>query len=102
MLRSRHRGALAGALALLGLLPALAIPAASAVGSFQPVGNLTRARNAPAATLLADGTVLVTGGAGPEGGDEIALPMAELFDPKTNAFTAVGSMNTGRWQHTAV
>jgi hypothetical protein len=102
MVRSTNWGALAGALGILWLLAGLATPTASAAGTFEPVGKLTRARNGPTATLLADGTVLVTGGAGPDGGNEVALPVAELFDPTTNAFTAVGSMNTGRWLHTAV
>jgi Kelch motif/Galactose oxidase, central domain len=102
MLRSTRRGVLAGVLALLGLLYGLPLPVAAAAGSFQPVGNLTRARNAPTATLMADGTVLVTGGVGPDNGNEFILPMAELFDPRTNSFTAVGSMNTGRWVHAAV
>jgi large repetitive protein len=102
MRASTRRGVFAGALSLLWLLSVLPLPVAAATGSFQPVGNLTRARNGPTATLMADGTVLVTGGIGPDGGNEFILPMAELFDPQTSSFTAVGSMNTGRWVHAAV
>ncbi|HWC61209.1 MAG TPA: kelch repeat-containing protein, partial [Verrucomicrobiae bacterium] len=50
-----------------------------------------------AATLLADGRVLVTGGTGNSG----ALSEAEIYDPSTGHWTGTTSMNSNRWDHTA-
>jgi hypothetical protein len=44
---------------------------------FSLTGSMTTARNGPAATLLADGEVLVVGGAGNSG----VLASAELYAP---------------------
>jgi hypothetical protein len=76
-------------------------------GTFQPVGNTTTPRLVSTATLLKDGTVLVTGGWKRTGADYsenglISQETAELFDPKTNSFSAVGSMAFPRTKHTAV
>jgi WD40 repeat protein len=49
-------------------------------------------------TLLADGTVLATGGQ--QGG--VALSTAEIYDPKTNAWAATGAMAHPRLEHSAV
>lgn len=46
------------------------------------------------ATLLPDGTVLVTGG-----GE--FLSSAELYDPGAGTWATTGSMNTARYSHTA-
>jgi hypothetical protein len=59
------------------------------------------------ATLLKDGSVLVTGGwkrteADYSGPGLISQETAEVFDPKTNTFSAVGSMAFPRTNHTAV
>ena len=60
---------------------------------------LAEARDAHTATALTDGRVLVTGGFGAEGTPPLAG--AEVFDPATNRWNAVGSMSTGRGGHAA-
>jgi Ca2+-binding RTX toxin-like protein len=52
------------------------------------------------ATLLSDGKVLVAGGFG-EGILPATLASAELYDPATDSWSATGSLNTARAQHTA-
>jgi WD40 repeat protein len=52
-----------------------------------------------AATLLGDGRVLVTGGAG---AGEAALSVAEIYDPSTGAWTQTGSMLSGHYDHTSI
>jgi hypothetical protein len=56
------------------------------------------ARYNQTATLLNNGQVLVTGGAGADGA---ALASAELFNPATGAFSPTGAMNSARSGHTA-
>lgn len=73
--------------------------------TFSVVGPMAIGRAEHTATTLADGRVLVVGGArlsssGALDGD--ANPTAELFDPATGAFGAVGPMTTGRTLHAAV
>lgn len=57
------------------------------------------------ATLLADGRVLVVGGLAHDGKDGnsrfVALDSAELYDPKTNAFSLTGKLGDARNGHTA-
>jgi hypothetical protein len=61
-------------------------------GTFTVVGNMTAARTAHSVNLLDDGTVLIAGGSvGPGTGSPTTL--AEIFDPATNMFAAVGPMN---------
>jgi Galactose oxidase, central domain/Kelch motif len=88
--------------------------------SFTPSSHLINlARTGHTATLLPDGTVLLTGGQTPKfssaagvcnqpgplppqlGVTGVATSCAELYDPDTDTFTAVGSMNTARANHTA-
>ncbi len=68
-------------------------------GMFTPTkGNLVEARWDHTATLLNDGRVLLTGGAGS------GLPYiltAELFDPTTGMFTSTGNMEFARARQTA-
>jgi hypothetical protein len=70
-----------------------------ATGMFTATGNLTTAREQNATTLLPDGTILFAGGHGgipvPGGGFD-NLASAEIYNPANGAFSAVGSMLTGR------
>jgi len=59
---------------------------------------MNAARRKHTATLLSNGKVLLAGG---DAGSDFALYSAELYDPATNEFTAVGSMATARFNHTA-
>jgi galactose oxidase-like protein len=64
-------------------------------GTFSATGSMTTARNGATATLLANGQVLVAGGA-----DDIsntAVASAELYNPATGTFSATGSMNASRF-----
>jgi hypothetical protein len=66
--------------------------------TFSATGSMSIARAFHSATLLNNGTVLVTGGLSPGGG---AGAIAEIYDPATGSFTRVGDMAEGRIQHTA-
>jgi hypothetical protein len=71
-----------------------------ATASFRAVAPMKTARIAHAATLLADGRVLVTGGR-PSGFGTSSDRTAEIWSPKTGAWTSVASMATARAGHTA-
>jgi hypothetical protein len=94
-------------LALLGAaLPAGATePAAPTPGAFQAVGPMTISRFSPTLTLLADGSVLVTGGTSPRAADGMSnlveLASTERFDPKTNLFVAGSPLTVARSGHMA-
>ncbi len=66
-------------------------------GKFRTTGSMAEGRYGQAATLLADGRVLVPGGAG----RPADLASAELYDPKTGRFAATGSMTQARYGLTA-
>lgn len=71
-----------------------------ATGVFQPTGSLVTARGLHAATLLADGRVLVTGGVVATDGSTAAS--AEIYDPSAGRFTSAGAMQMGRSGHSAL
>jgi len=60
-----------------------------------PAGLMSQRRRGHAATALADGRVLVVGGH-PADADDPPLPGAEVWDPGTDAWSAVGPMAVGR------
>ena len=65
-----------------------------ATGTFMATGSMSEPRSEHTATLLANGKVLLAGGA--------AGNTAELFDPATGSFTATGELTVGgRWGCTA-
>ena len=67
-------------------------------GTFTATGNLTTTRTGHSATLLANGKVLIAGGAS---NSDSHIAAAELYDPSTGTFTATGDMTMGRPSHTA-
>lgn len=73
--------------------------------TFTPTGKLNTPRFRHTATLLNDGTVLITGGAsqmGAKAGDNPALNTAEIYNPKTGKFTLTkGTMSAYREAHAA-
>jgi len=81
----------------------------SVAGAFAATGSMATARAIPSATLLSDGTVLVSGGlaqgnatmAG-SGPVDYATDSAELYDPATGRFSATAGMTTPRYDHRQV
>jgi hypothetical protein len=75
----------------------IAMATAQTPGTWTATASMNVARQAPTATLLPDGKVLVAGGT-----NGIApLSSAELYDPATGQWTGTGSMTTARITHTA-
>ena len=71
----------------IGLL--LARPAnAQTPGDWSLAGNMSTVRYTPTAVVLADGNVLVVGGA--------SSAASDLYDPISNSWTSVGAMSTAR------
>jgi hypothetical protein len=68
-------------------------------GTFTATNSMHVARFAHAATLMPDGTVLITGGR--TGAFFEATALGELYNPSTDAFPAQVYMNTGRSFHQA-
>jgi hypothetical protein len=62
-----------------------------ATGTFSATGSMNEARLFHAATLLADGRALITGGSGNNS--------AEIYDPGTGSFRPTGAMMTERHWH---
>jgi hypothetical protein len=70
-----------------------------ASGAFSSTGNLTVRRHKHDAALLADGRVLIIGGSDErDGRGGSAYRNAEIFNPATGIFTAVGGMNAARYK----
>src|SRR4051812_13270800 len=83
-------------LALIALVSSpFAVQAASS-GSFTLVQSLNQFRRLHTATLLADGRVLVAGGAPIN-----PAAVSEFFDPATQSWTNSGALAQGREFHTA-
>ncbi len=84
-------------------------------GSFTPAALMNHPRAYHTASLLNNGHVLLTGGANLSIHDYGSFnggccwqgtwtegePSTELYDPATGLFTPTGSLQTGRWEHTA-
>jgi hypothetical protein len=70
-------------------------------GTFIPIGPMTSSNRCSffTATPLSDGRILYTGGFDINFN---ALNTAELYNPATDSFTAVGNMSTARWGHAAI
>ena len=69
------------------------------LGVWSPITAPAQPRSGHTATLLGDGTVLVSGGTGV--GYLGLLATAELYDPRTGIWTTTGSMSMPRAGHTA-
>jgi hypothetical protein len=70
-------------------------------GTFTPTGNMTTGRESHTATLLPDGTVLITGSQRGAFGGGYGLASAEIYDPAIGTFSATGNMTTPRLLQTA-
>jgi hypothetical protein len=70
-----------------------------ATGTFAPGPDLALPRHYPTATSLADGRVLVAGGRAYGPKIDHTVDAADVFDPKTGAWTSVGPMVHPRSQH---
>ena len=65
-------------------------------GVWQATGNMTTRRVKHSATLLPDGRVLITGGSPDNQWHPVRS--AEIFDPRTNKFTAITDMELARFK----
>jgi hypothetical protein len=76
--------------------------------SFHETGKMTSARSEASATQLPDGRVLITGGfdqgryVGLGGIPRVPISTTEIFDTKSNLFTASSPMLTARYAHSSV
>jgi N-acetylneuraminic acid mutarotase len=70
-------------------------------GIFTATGNMTATREEHTAVLLANGNVLVSGGNKKTLTAQTPLASAELYNPATGTWTAVGSMSHARSGHTS-
>lgn len=71
-------------------------------GVFSPTGTMSTPRYGHNATLLSNGTVLITGGYSKDAEHKkIALSTAELFDPNAGEFSKLPDMHRTRAGHTS-
>jgi hypothetical protein len=71
-------------------------------GTWTTTGSLATERGDHTATLLSSGKVLVAGGRPTFSGmGNLPITSAELYDPASGTWTFTGSLNSGRWSHTA-
>jgi len=86
-----------------GTASGLPVPAGEiydpALDSFTVTGGMNAPRSGHTATLLANGKILIAGGAD---GAKVTLASAEIYDPKTTRLTPTGPMNVPRAGHAAV
>ena len=73
----------------------------AATPKWTSTGSMSSARRQHNATVLPDGTVLVTGGSSGSGFDNSATPVntSEIWDPKTGAFTVLPGQAVYRGYH---
>ena len=76
------------------------VPPVTAVG-WTATGSLVEARYMHTATVLADGTVLVAGGAQNSQSGFPPMTSAELYDPSSGTWRAAGAMGVPRYMHSA-
>jgi len=69
-----------------------------ATGRFTATGNMTTRRHKHDAVPLPNGQVLINGGSD-ERDDQGAYTIAEIYDPVTGAFRAIGDMPIIRYKH---
>ena len=76
----------------------------TAAPSWQPAAPMAYPRRQMNATLLADGTVLATGGSFGAGFSDESRPVyaAELWNPTTNSWTTLGNASVKRVYHSTV
>jgi hypothetical protein len=70
----------------------------SGSNTWSPVGDMSTGREVHTATLLTDGTVLVTGGAL----DDVVISGTELYDPSSASWSVRGDLSTPREGQTAI
>src|SRR5262245_47409713 len=86
------------ALKLASVALALILTERAGAASWLANNPMSVARQDPTVTLLRNGKALVAGGYSSGAG---YTATAELYDPATGFWTGTGSMNTGRYRHTA-
>jgi hypothetical protein len=70
-------------------------------GVFRDAGVMREGRQQQTATLLPDGRVLIAGGLWSDGRDYRVLSSAEMYDPASATFAAIGPIGTPRQEHVA-